>query len=44
MAINVTKEFLFKKMEKHQLPYYIAKDGTNVIARNEENTNVNESS
>jgi hypothetical protein len=43
MAINVTKEFLFKKMEKHQLPYYIAKDGTNVIARNEENTNVNES-
>lgn len=43
MAIRVTKEFLFKKMEKHQLPYYIAKDGTNVIARNEENTNVNES-
>lgn len=43
MAIRVTKEFIFKKMEKHQLPYYIAKDGTNVIARNEENTNVEES-
>jgi len=43
MAIRVTKEFLFKKMEKHHLPYYIAKDGTNVIARNEENTNVDES-
>lgn len=43
MAIRVTKEFLFKKMEKHQLPYYIAKDGTNVIARNEDNTNVDES-
>lgn len=43
MAIRVTKEFIFKKMEKHSLPYYIAKDGTNVIARNEENTNVEES-